>query len=54
MSGGGYALRCASRRADGAVHALPEAGEPGAWRSRAREVDRPGGGEELDSPYVHE
>ena len=52
MTGGGYSLRL---RFEGAVHGpcmrcLADA-EP-ATQVDAREVDQPGGGEELDSPYV--
>ncbi len=38
--------------AGGPVHALPERRAAPAVEVDAREVDRPGGGEELDSPYV--
>ncbi|MGO9763309.1 MAG: YceD family protein [Solirubrobacteraceae bacterium] len=54
MSGGGYALRLRFS----AVIAGPcmRCLEPASPRVEveAREVDRPGGGEELDSPYVHD
>ena len=54
MSGGGYALlmRFAANIAGPCMRCL----EPAAPRIEveAREVDRPGGGEELDSPYVHD
>ncbi|MGA2453738.1 MAG: DUF177 domain-containing protein [Solirubrobacteraceae bacterium] len=54
MSGGGYALRLRLS----AVIAGPcmRCLEPASPRVEveAREVDRPGGGEELDSPYVHD
>ena len=52
MSGGGYALRIAFSAGVGGPcmrclkHACP------LVEVEAREVDRPGGGEELDSPYV--
>jgi len=52
MAGGGYALRiCFSAAVSGPCmrclkHAAPRV------EVDAREVDRPGGGEELDSPYV--
>ena len=53
MTGGGTRCCCASPRVAARACA--------AWRRPspsvevdAREVDRPGGGEELDSPYVHE
>jgi uncharacterized protein len=54
MSGGGYALllRFCAEVAGACMRCLKEA----ALRVevQAREVDRPGGGDELDSPYVHE
>jgi uncharacterized protein len=54
MSGGGYALRLRFS----AVLAGPcmRCLQPASPRIEvdAREVDRPGGGDELDSPYVHE
>ncbi len=54
MSGGGYALRL---RFSAAVQGpCMRCLKPAAPRVEveAREVDVPGGGEELDSPYVHE
>lgn len=54
MTGGGYALRL-SFDAEVAGPCMRCLG-PAAPRLevQAREVDRPGGGEELDSPYVHD
>src|SRR5947209_13465037 len=54
MLGGGYALRLRFRAAltGPCMRCLKDA-EP-VVEVDAREVDRPGGGEELDSPYVHE
>lgn len=54
MTGGGYALRL---RFDAAVsgpcmRCLAQASP--VIEAEAREVDRPGGGNELDSPYVHD
>jgi uncharacterized protein len=54
MSGGGYALRlrfCAE-----VIGPCMRCLKPASPRVEveAREVDRPGGGEELDSPYVHD
>jgi len=54
MSGGGYALRlrfCAEV-AGPCMRCLKQASP--RVEVEAREVDRPGGGDELDSPYVHE
>ncbi len=54
MNGGGYALRlrfCA-RVSGPCMRCLRSAGP--RVEVDAREVDVPGGGEELDSPYVHE
>ena len=53
MIGGGYALRLRLRHDWSGLHALPEGGRPDD-RGRPSEVDRPGGGEELKSPYVDE
>lgn len=54
MTGDGYALlmRFAANVSGPCMRCL----EPASRRIEveAREVDRPGGGEELDSPYVHE
>jgi uncharacterized protein len=54
MTGGGYALklRFAARLKGPCVRCLKEA-QPNV-EVEAREVDRPGAGEELDSPYVSE
>jgi len=54
MTGGGYALRLRFSAAIGGpcMRCLKPAA-PGV-EVDAREVDRPGGGEELDSPYVSE
>ena len=52
MTGEGYALRLRfDAGAHRAVHALPRARRAGTSVD-AREVDQPGGGEELTSPYV--
>jgi len=54
MVGGGYALRlhfCA-RVLGPCMRCLNQASP--LVEVQAREVDRPGGGDELDSPYVHE
>jgi uncharacterized protein len=54
MMGGGYALRLhfTAGLAGPCMRCLKEA-EP-TIAVESREVDRPGGGEELDSPYVHD
>jgi uncharacterized protein len=54
MAGHGYALRLRLEAAlrGPCVRCLKEAAPPVAVD--AREVDRPGGGEELSSPYVHD
>jgi uncharacterized protein len=54
MMGGGYALRVhfTAGLAGPCMRCLKEA-EP-SIAVESREVDRPGGGEELDSPYVHD
>jgi uncharacterized protein len=54
MTGGGYALRLrlAARIAGPCMRCLMDA-RPNV-EVEAREVDRPGAGEELDSPYVNE
>jgi uncharacterized protein len=54
MSGGGYALllRFSALLAGPCMRCLKDASP--RVEVEAREVDRPGGGEELDSPYVHE
>jgi uncharacterized protein len=54
MSGGGYALllRFSAEVAGPCMRCLKPAGP--RVEVEAREVDRPGGGDELDSPYVHE
>jgi DUF177 domain-containing protein len=54
MTGGGYALRLrfAARIQGPCMRCLTEA-RP-SLEVEAREVDRPGAGEELDSPYVNE
>ncbi len=52
MTGGGYALRLRfSAQVSGPCMRCLEPAAP-AVAVEAREVDRPGGGEELDSPYV--
>ncbi len=52
MSGGGYALRIAfSAAVSGPCMRCLQPAAP-VVEVEAREVDRPGGGEELDSPYV--
>jgi uncharacterized protein len=54
MSGGGYALRV--RFSAAVAGPCMRCLKPAAPRVEvdAREVDRPGGGDELDSPYVHD
>jgi len=54
MSGGGYALsmRFSAEVVGPCMRCLKDASPH--IEVEAREVDRPGGGEELDSPYVHE
>jgi uncharacterized protein len=54
MAGGGYALRLrfSAEIAGPCMRCLAEASP--RVDVEAREVDRPGGGEELDSPYVHD
>jgi uncharacterized protein len=54
MTGGGYALRLRFSAAvvGPCMRCLSEASP--RVEVEAREVDRPGGGEELDSPYVHD
>lgn len=54
MSGGGYALlmRFSANVVGPCMRCLTPAGP--SVEVEAREVDRPGGGEELDSPYVHD
>jgi uncharacterized protein len=54
MTGGGYALRLRFSAAvlGPCVRCLKDAAP--RVEVEAREVDRPGGGEELDSPYVHD
>jgi uncharacterized protein len=54
MSGGGYSLlmRFAAEVVGPCMRCLKDASP--RIEVEAREVDRPGGGEELDSPYVHE
>jgi uncharacterized protein len=54
MTGGGYALRVLFRAAlvGPCMRCLRDAAAP--VEVEAREVDRPGGGEELESPYVAE
>jgi uncharacterized protein len=54
MTGGGYALRLRFSAAilGPCMRCLNQA-SPGV-EVEAREVDRPGGGDELDSPYVHD
>jgi len=53
MTGGGYALRLRFSAAvlGPCMRCLKQAGP--TVEVDAREVDRPGGGDELDSPYVH-
>lgn len=54
MSGGGYALRMRfSAAVSGPCMRCLKQAAPRV-EVEAREVDRPGGGEELDSPYVHD
>jgi uncharacterized protein len=54
MTGGGYALRLSfSARVLGPCMRCLKQASP-LVEVEAREVDRPGGGEELDSPYVHD
>ena len=54
MSGGGYALRiCLSAAVSGPCMRCLKQAAP-LIEVDAREVDRPGGGEELDSPYVRD
>jgi uncharacterized protein len=54
MMGGGYALRLHFRAAlSGPCMRCLKAAEP-SFEVESREVDRPGSGEELDSPYVSE
>ncbi|HEX7609393.1 MAG TPA: DUF177 domain-containing protein [Solirubrobacteraceae bacterium] len=54
MMGGGYALRLAFTAAVSGpcMRCLKPAAPP--VEVEAREIDRPGGGEELESPYVHD
>jgi uncharacterized protein len=54
MTGGGYALRLrfAAAVTGPCMRCLKQAAP--TVEVEAREVDRPGGGEELDSPYVHD
>jgi uncharacterized protein len=54
MSGGGYALRIRFSAAvlGPCMRCLAQASP--RVEVEAREVDRPGGGDELDSPYVHD
>jgi uncharacterized protein len=54
MSGGGYALMMSflAEVVGPCMRCLKDASP--RVEVEAREVDRPGGGEELDSPYVHE
>ncbi len=54
MSGGGYALRL--RFSAEVIGPCMRCLKPASPRVEveAREVDRPGGGDELDSPYVHD
>jgi uncharacterized protein len=54
MTGGGYALllRFSAKVIGPCMRCLKQAGP--LVEVDAREVDRPGGGEELDSPYVHD
>jgi uncharacterized protein len=52
MTGGGYALRLRfTARLHGPCMRCLDLAEP-TIEVEAREVDRPGGGEELDSPYI--
>ena len=52
MTGGGYALKLSFEAAlTGTVHALSEGGRP-RIEVQAREIDKQGEGEELESPYV--
>jgi uncharacterized protein len=54
MAGGGYALRLGfSAEVVGPCMRCLNQASPRV-EVEAREVDRPGGGEELDSPYVHD
>ena len=54
MTGGGYALRLRfSAALSGPCMRCLKRRRPRV-EVEAREVDRPGGGEELDSPYVHD
>ena len=54
MTGGGYALRLRfGVHVAGPCMRCLEPASP-VVEVEAREVDRPGGGEELDSPYVHD
>ena len=54
MIGGGYALRLRFHAAlEGPCMRCLTQGAP-SFEVESREVDRPGGGEELDSPYVHD
>jgi uncharacterized protein len=54
MTGGGYALRLRFAAAVlGPCMRCLKPASPRVW-VEAREVDKPGGGEELDSPYVHD
>ena len=54
MLGGGYALRlCFAAALSGPCMRCLRDASP-AVEVQAREVDRPGEGEELESPYVHE
>ena len=54
MMGGGYALRLrfAAAVSGPCMRCLKPAAPP--VEVEAREIDRPGGGEELESPYVHD
>jgi len=54
MTGGGYALLLDfSATLQGPCMRCLQEAQP-TFAVEAREVDRPGGGDELDSPYVHE
>jgi uncharacterized protein len=54
MIGGGYALHVHfTAELDGPCMRCLKDGAP-SFEVDSREVDRPGGGEELDSPYVHD
>jgi len=54
MMGGGYALRLHfAADLEGPCMRCLKQGAP-SFEVESREVDRPGGGEELDSPYVHD